>query len=287
MFCMITRSGRVISQIMNQEENMIARPQGGAGRRVNTPRFFPNTPIDKYLNMFELAVRSNNWTNEEAHLELCNAVDVSVQELAYSFDNYEDLKAGLKDKLSVTAEEAYLSGGAVLKTQGDTLQMLSLNARSQVAKSYGEYLGVDEDRLAELEVTCFLRSLPSAQMSQIVAMSNPQTLEAALAAAKRYELREKGFAPTQQTTTKKAVKLRQVSEEESDDSPPVWAAEIAKQLTEAQLLAMRAIEIASGAEKKEIACYICGANNHLAAGCLQKRRNATKPNQKSQKQGNE
>jgi hypothetical protein len=123
-------------------------------------------------------------------------------------------------------------------------------------------------------------------MSQIVAMTNPQTLEAALAAAKRYELREKGFSP-EQTQDSKSAKLRQVGEDNLDETPPVWAREISKQLTEAQLLAMKAIEIASNAEKREIACFICGANNHLAAGCLQKKHNSNKPNKKSQNQGNE
>lgn len=270
-------------------------------KKFKAPKYSENVDIEEYFRMFERVQAINGWDEMEAAAELCNAVEGAAQRIVYKApvtSTYTDLKALLKDRLSQTAEEHYLSSQDTLRVEGDTLFDIYEKTKSTIQKGYGEYLEIPAERRIQLELTCFSRSLPSANMRHAVALGNPETLDDALRLARACQMREQDFN-NKVKVPQKMPKLRQMSEDvETTTAPaaePEWVSSLRQQMADVQLMAVAALE-ASKKEEKKLKCYICEADNHLASGCLlnrnrpmrgQYRKSQPNRNPKTRQQGNE
>lgn len=246
------------------------------------PKYTESVSIEDYLETFERVSRLNGWSETEAAAELCYVLEGTAQNIAWQNSQdttYTELKELLLFQLTQTPEEFYLSFQKTLRVEGESLREIYEKTKKAVKKAYGDFLGVDATKLTQLELTCFSRSLPTVSMSHAVALGKPQNLEQALRLARDCQTREQEFR--KETVTGGKTKLRPMTEE---DAIPDWVEALKQQIAEVQIMATKALENYS---KEEIACYVCGANNHLANGCLQNRqRSKTRQTKQSKSQWN-
>lgn len=303
---MRTRSGLDYNQVnMTDSTSQVALSENTTvltviKRRVKPPKYAENIAIDVFLEAFERAREINEWEDKEAAAELCNALEGPAKLIAFQAvdSSYQVLKDLLRKRLSDQGAKLYRTFQEDPRVYGDTLYDIYDNTKRIIRRVYGDYLQLKPALLLEQELACFLRSLPTASLADAVAFGNPENLEEALELALKSQLRRGDYDSRRNRT--KPAKLRQMVEEDSDgeetsDSTPKWLDALQQQMTEVQLLATRAIQVATEKKpEKTIACYLCGAENHLAAGCLLKksrpntnRQNGKSSSRKYQNQGNE
>jgi hypothetical protein len=223
----------------------VARP-----KTIKAPRYSKERDLSEYLTDFERITELNNWRDEEAGIELQNALEGEplTHALSVQTTSFQEIAATLRERLVIRPEEARLKA-LQLTTATDDIDKLAADCRRLVERGFGPHgLDVRDEYLEQEKIRTFIRGIKRSDMAIYVRGQNPATLHAAVLFAKEFSLLDKSRNPP---------KVRSVETETTDKLD-----ELIRQVEE---LKKKSTEPA----QEPVSCFNCG-ENHYARGCPNK-----------------
>jgi hypothetical protein len=221
-------------------------------KKIKAPRYSKSQDLLEYLQNFERIATINEWRDEEAGVELQNALEgeALTHALSAQSTSFHEIARLLKDRLILRPEEARLQASQ-LKATTEDMDELAANCRRLIDRGYGRSgLNLHEDDMEAEKIRTFIRAIKKTDMAVYVKGQRPATLHDAVYMAKEFQ---------------RVVK---------DHNPPkVRNLEVDKEPMEELLSQIAEIKLHLGlptADGEEVQCFKCGGN-HYARGCPNKK----------------
>jgi predicted Zn-ribbon and HTH transcriptional regulator len=224
----------------------VARP-----KTIKAPRFSKERDLSEYLLDFERIQELNQWGDEEAGIELQNALEGEALTCALSVQttSFQEIVATLRDRLVIRPEEARLKA-MQLTTATDDVDKLAADCRRLVDRGFGaQGLDVRDEFLEQEKLQTFYRGLKRTDLAIYVKGQHPASLQHAVRFAKDFLLLDKARNPP---------KVRAVDTETESSKID----DLVRQIEE---LKAKTHELT----QEPVKCFNCG-ENHFARGCPHK-----------------
>jgi hypothetical protein len=221
-------------------------------RTIKAPRYSKERDLSEYLLDFERVADLNDWRDEEAGVELQNALEgeALTHALSVQTTSFHEIAAVLRDRLVIRPEEARLKA-LQLTTASDDIDKLAADCRRLVERGFGvQGLNIGRQQLEDEKLRTFIRGIKRTDVAVYVKGQNPPTLQHAIQYAKDFLLLDKSRNPP---------KVRSI---ESDNDEEGMLSKLVRQVAE---LTAKSKQTPS----EPVKCFHCG-ENHFARGCPNK-----------------
>jgi hypothetical protein len=222
-------------------------------KKIKAPRYAKTQDLLEYLHNFERIINLNDWGDEEAGIELQNALEGEALTHALTAPNtsFTAISRILRERLALRPEEARLQA-MQLKATNDDMDELAANCRRLVERGYGDRgLNLHGDDIEAEKIRTFIRAVKKTDMAIYIKGQRPASLNDAVYMAKEYQ---------------RVVKDHSQSKVRSVGIDSDQLGELLSQIAEIKLhLGL------PPPEGKDVSCYIC-KGNHYASGCPNKKK---------------
>jgi len=251
-------------------------------RGVKPPKCDDETDVGEYLVLFDAIVQQNEWTEEEAGIQLRCCLLGEHRKLAYQFPQYgyRELQQELRERFSLDEAGARTQLSQLVWDKRDSPATLADKIRKLVRIAYGRKY--DANGIAEEEMERFLEKVDDPVLAGIFHSSGTNNLRAALATMKvqaRYGKPRQSSRPA----------LRALNEDPATPSDECRLQRLENTMQALTNSIPDKLGETSKTEKREVKCFFCGGN-HFVMGCPTKPRNRNRPhkgdNQKPTASGN-
>jgi hypothetical protein len=209
-------------------------------KKVKAPRYAKTQDLAEYLSNFERVIALNGWGDDEAGIELQNALegDALSHALTVQTTSFTEITKILKERLVLRPEEARVKA-LQLSGNHEDIDDLANQCRRLIDRGFGpQGLNITTPQLEEEKIRTFLRGLKKKEMAVYVKGQRPQTLPEAVTIAREYKILVKDTNPS---------KIRSMETEDTLE-------EILCQFKELK------------AKFEDIQCFNCGGN-HFRRNC--------------------
>jgi hypothetical protein len=176
-------------------------------KKIKAPRYAKTQDLAEYLANFERVITLNGWGDEEAGIELQNALegDALSHALTVQTTSFTEIAQVLKERLVLRPEEARVKALQISASYED-IDDLASQCRRLIDQGFGpQGLNISPSHLEEEKIRTFLRGLKRKEMAVFVKGQRPQTLAEAVTIAREYKILVKDSTSS---------KIRMVEEED-------------------------------------------------------------------------